>query len=215
MVVVGAPTRSNGYLDALRITSTTVGCASSVLPMWQSKEFPMTTGVWIGIDVSMPRLDYCCGSAGTPAHVPNTPAGYRRLLRRLRPLEIAGIVLESTGAYHLQLTEALQDAGLPVAVITPQLVKWYRDSFGHKAKTDPADARLLAAFGEARSPRPARVPTANERVLRELVARRDDLVVQIGAEKNRIQVARDARIRRHIAAAITAAEQRSSRRSWT
>lgn len=171
----------------------------------------MEAGCWIGIDVSKLRLDYCRGAAGTPAQVPNTPAGHRRLLRVLRKHAFAGIVLESTGAYHLALVETLQDAGLPVSVVTPQLVKWYRASYGEKAKTDPADARLLAAFGEARCPRPARVPTANERVPRELVARRDDLVALIGAEKNRRGVARDARVRRHIEAAITdATRQRTA-----
>lgn len=167
----------------------------------------MATGVWIGIDVSKARLDYCCGAAGVPAHVPNTPVGHVRLLRVLRQQVIAGIVLESTGAYHLAIVQTLQEAGFPVSVITPQLIKWYRESFGRTAKTDPADARLLAQFGEARCPRPSRVPTANERVLRELVARREDLVVQLGAEKTRLQVARDTRIRRHIAAAIADTER--------
>lgn len=163
----------------------------------------MASGCWIGIDVSKARLDYCCGTSAAPAHVPNTATGQTRLVRALRNREIAGIVVESTGAYHLAVVERLQAAGLPVSVITPQLIKWYRESFGRKAKTDPRDARLLAAFGEARCPRPSRVPTPNERVLRDLVSRRDDLVVLIGAEKNRLQVARDARICRHIAASLT------------
>lgn len=168
----------------------------------------MSSGHWIGINVSKARVDYCCGSSGKPASVANTPAGHARLLRVLRTREIARIVLESTGAYHLAIVATLQDAGLPVSVMTPQLIKWYRESFGRKAKTDPKDARLLAAFGEARRPYPSRVPTANERVLRELVARRDDLVALIGAEKNRLLVARDPRIRHHIAASLADAETR-------
>lgn len=167
----------------------------------------METGAWVGVDVAKDRLDYCVGSRGRPAQVPNTAAGHARLVKALRPHGIAGIVVESTGAYHLAVVEMLQTVGVPVSVITPQLITWYRNSYGRKAKTDPADARLLAAFGETRQPRPSRIPTANERVLRELVARRDDLVAMIGAEKNRLQVARDARIRRHIAVAIAAADQ--------
>jgi transposase len=167
----------------------------------------MEGGYWIGIDVSKDRLDYCVSTTGQPAHLPNTAAGRRTLVTRLRRQAPAGIVLESTGAYHILVTEALQDADLPVSVVTPQLIKWYRASYGEKAKTDRADARLLAAFGAARQPRPTRVLTPTERVLRELVARREDLVAQIGAEKNRLQVARDARIRRHIAAAVDDAER--------
>jgi transposase len=182
---VDASRRSNGYLDALRITSTaTSGCIASVLG--REQEHTMAA-VWIGIDVSKDRLDYCCGAKGTPRAVPNTAAGHRSLLIGLRKHPVAGCIIESTGAYHQGLVETLQASGVPVTVVTPQVIKWYRQSFGRTAKTDALDARLLARYGEMHQPDPSRVPTPNERDLRQLVARREDLVAQLVAEKTRRQ----------------------------
>lgn len=163
---------------------------------------------WIGIDVSRDRLDYCCGSTGKPAAVANTAAGHRTLLTRLRARHVAGCIVESTGAYHQGLVEALQEADVPVTVVTPQVIKWYRQSFGRTAKTDPLDARLLARYGEMHQPDPSRIPTPNERDLRQLVSRREDLVAQLVAEKTRrTQCAPSSRLYPHLVAAITACAQ--------
>jgi transposase len=50
--------------------------------------------------------------ANRPVTIPNTPAGWRRLLTRLGTDAPCCIVLEATGKYHLGVTDALADAGL-------------------------------------------------------------------------------------------------------
>lgn len=160
-------------------------------------------GCWIGIDVSQDRLDYGCGATGKPAAVANTAAGQRKLLTLLRKHTVAGCIVESTGAYHRGIVEQLQAAGLPVTVVTPQVITWYRRSFGRTAKTDAIDARLLARYGEMHQPDPSRVPTQNERDLRALVSRREDLVSQLVAEKTRrTQCAPPSRLYPHLDEAV-------------
>ena len=165
-------------------------------------------GCWIGIDVSRDDLDYCCGSAGTPAGVPNTDRGHGRLLTVLRRQQVHGVILESTGAYHQGIVIRLQQAGVPVTVVTPQVITYFRQSFGRTAKTDALDARLLARYGEMHQPAPSRTPTPNERDLRILMSRRDDLVGQLVAEKTRrTQCDPASRLWPHLAVAIARIEQ--------
>lgn len=168
----------------------------------------MAAPVWVGIDVSRDRLDYCCSATGTPATVDNTAAGHRTLVTVLRKRVVAGCIVESTGAYHQGIVERLQEAGVPVTIVTPQVITWYRRSFGRTAKTDPLDARLLARYGEMHQPDPSRVPTANERDLRQLVSRRHDLVTQLTAEKTRrTQCAPSSRLYSFLGEAVAAVER--------
>lgn len=151
----------------------------------------METPVWIGIDVSKATLEGAMGSDGRRFAVPNTATGHRQLLRRLATVSVAGIVVESTGTYHLAVVRAIQAAGFPIAVVTPQLIVRFRQSYGHKAKNDRADAVLLARFGELRQPAPARVATPLEDRLRALVGLREDLVTTRGAYQVRTQMTHD------------------------
>ena len=65
-----------------------------------------------GIDVAKDHLDWTVGSMAEVRQVPNTPAGVRRLVRKLQPLELDRVVLEATGGYERLLFQALVDAGL-------------------------------------------------------------------------------------------------------
>jgi transposase len=59
-------------------------------------------------------------------------------------------------------------------------------------KTDQIDAAIITRFGEVVQPRLAAKPTENEKKLRALVHRRDQILRQIGAERNRLQQTADA-----------------------
>lgn len=146
----------------------------------------MDSPVWIGIDVAKTTLDVALGPDGARVTYPNTPAGHRHLVRDLRRVEVAGLVLEATGPYHLDLVETMQRAGYRPSVLNPQRIHAYRRSTGKRAKNDTADAVLLARFGTQQQPAPARIATPVEQHLRALVARREDLVGIRTAEKTRL-----------------------------
>ena len=63
-------------------------------------------GDCIGVDVSKQHFDWVAGDSGNVARVPNTPAGVRRMVAKLRSREATRIVVESTGGYERVLTEA-------------------------------------------------------------------------------------------------------------
>lgn len=57
------------------------------------------------------------------------------------------VVMESSGHYWLPLASHLRRRGVPVAVVNPLEAKYFAKSRLQRSKSDPADARTLAALG--------------------------------------------------------------------
>lgn len=96
---------------------------------------------FVGIDVSANYLDV---AIGPHLHrVPN-PEGIPSLLQLLPPSSVVG--LEATGVYGRPVACALHRAGHAVYVLNPLMVRSYARSLLTRAKTDKADARLIARF---------------------------------------------------------------------
>jgi len=164
-------------------------------------------GVHVGVDVSKHHLDWAVGPEGGVERVPNSPAGVRRLMSSLRKLDLASIVVESTGGYERSLTDTLAKADLPVVLVNPWRVRRLGEALGILAKTDPLDAQVLALFGERARPIRRPVPSPRQREMAELVRRRRQLVSIIVAEKNRLETASRA-IRKDIEGVVRLLERR-------
>lgn len=63
------------------------------------------------------------------------------------------VVMESSGHYWFNLASHLRRRGYPVAVINPLGAKYFAKSRLQRSKSDPADARTLAALGMCDQPR--------------------------------------------------------------
>lgn len=61
-------------------------------------------------------------------------------------------------------------------IANPRTVREFARALGKQVKTDPIDAWVLATFGARMAPPPRPLPTANERRLEALIARRADVV---------------------------------------
>jgi transposase len=141
------------------------------------------TILYVGVDVAKHELQVCL--AGRAFQIPNTPAGYRRLLDRLRRHPEVQIILEATGGYERGLLDACHQAGLPVSRVEPGRVRHFARATGQRAKSDPIDAQVLVQFGQACQPAPTLPPAPEERALAELVGRRRQLQEWLLAEENR------------------------------
>jgi transposase len=84
-----------------------------------------------------------------------------RWLARHGPID--RVVMESSGHYWLPLAAALHRQSVPVAVINPVSAKAFGKRRLQRTKSDPADARTLAALGMADQPR-TREPLAGVEV---------------------------------------------------
>ena len=79
--------------------------------------------------------------------------------------EVERVVLESSGHYWWPLASHLRRRGVPVAVVNPLEAKYFAKSRLQRSKSDPADARTLAALGMREQPS-AREPLLGSRCAR-------------------------------------------------
>ena len=106
---------------------------------------------FVGMDVSKDTLDVAVLGKRSIEQFANTKKGIAKLVRGMHPLNPKRIVVEATGCYEQAVVLALFEAGLPVALVSPQRVRQYAK--GLLAKTDKLDAHILADFGKHIQPR--------------------------------------------------------------
>jgi transposase len=70
-----------------------------------------------------------------------------------QPEPVARVVMESSGHYWFNLASHLRRQGYPVAVINPLEAKYFGKRRLQRSKSDPADARTLAALAMVDQPR--------------------------------------------------------------
>jgi transposase len=144
---------------------------------------------YVGIDVSKHQLDIFDEAVGVPERIANATQAITQLVARWRCDTL--VVFEATGVYDLELREALRQAGIRFARINPARARDFARASGQLAKTDPIDARMLAAFARAMKPITEQVATPVRNALARLAKRRDQLVAMRAQEKNRRSEADD------------------------
>ena len=88
-------------------------------------------------------------------------SGFDELDRVLARERIERVVMESSGHYWFGIASHLAHRGIPVAVVSPVASKYFAKRRCQRAKSDPADARTLAALGMVDRPR-TRQPLAGQ-----------------------------------------------------
>jgi transposase len=146
---------------------------------------------FLGIDVSKDTLDLGILPGGEFQQFANGPEGQRALIARVRTLPNPMIVIESTGGYERGILFALQDAGVPVALVNARQVRDFAKGLGQVAKNDRLDAFMLARFAQLVAPPPTEKTSPKMRELDALVTRRRQLLELRVAEQNRVAQASD------------------------
>lgn len=146
----------------------------------------------VGIDVSKDRLDVAIAPSGKAFFVGNSHAGIDELVERLKSEHctdgLCVVALEATGGFEMLATAGLSSAGFAVIVINPAQVRAYANAIGRRAKTDPIDAEVIAAFVAATKPEIRPLRDAETQALSALVDRRRQIVQMIVAEQNRLRM---------------------------
>lgn len=139
----------------------------------------------IGVDISKQFLDIYRLPDGEARRFENTKAGHKSLIRWLSDTPVERIVYEPTGPYHRQFELAMTTAGMPLVKVNPRQARRFAEATGKLAKTDLADARMLARMGMALEleARPIGDQILSE--LKELHIARQALVKDRTAAKNR------------------------------
>lgn len=152
----------------------------------------------VGVDVSKEWLDVAVHGAREGRRFANDLGGLEACARWLdggpsaegrAPAADTGtlVVMEATGRLHRLAEAVLMQAGCAVAVVNPARVRHFARAKGLLAKTDRADARVIAEYGAVMRPAPRLEVAPERRELADLVARRRQLVATLAAEKTRFQ----------------------------
>jgi transposase len=159
-------------------------------------------GNWIGIDVSKARLDVHRLPAATAAAFDYDSAGLEQLRAWLGRQPPSLIVLEATGGLETLVVAELAAAGLPVVVVNPRQVRDFARAVGRLAKTDAIDAAVLARFAQDVRPPIRPLPSEDERMLADLIARRRQLVEMQTAETTRLQQTSSGKIAKQLRSSL-------------
>ena len=109
--------------------------------------------IFTGFDVSKDHFDFCTlGGAekSISGKVQFNTEGLKSLLRII-PSD-SHCVMEATGPYHLKLATWLFKKGYAVSVVNPLVIKRFSQMNLRRTKTDKADARIIASYGQKQKP---------------------------------------------------------------
>jgi transposase len=144
--------------------------------------------VWAGIDVAKGSLELCVlrenGSSRNVA-LPHDAKGLATVVRELQSVPVQAVVVEATGGLQRRLACTLQAAKMPVIVVNPRRARDFAKATGRLAKTDRIDAQGLAAMAQRMDLVQRPLPTAAQTTLRDLNARRQQLLDLRTQESNR------------------------------
>jgi transposase len=158
--------------------------------------------VYVGIDIAQERLDVHALPQGATSTYSNSPDGVERLLGYLKKTAPVVVVMEASGGFEIILAAELGAENLPLAVVNPRQVRDFARGIGKLAKTDAIDAYVLAAFAQTNKIEPKPLLSEDERLLKDLVKRRQQLVSLRATEKNRLRRARSQPVHESISVVI-------------
>jgi len=141
---------------------------------------------WVGIDVSGSELAVGVRPSQETSVFVYDADGMTALIAFLEGLKPQLVVLEATGGIEARAAAELYAAGLPVCVVNPRQTRNFAKSLGVLAKTDAIDAIVLARYAEAVKPQVRRLPDEKEQEIKDIVARRRQLIDMLIQEKNRL-----------------------------
>ncbi len=146
------------------------------------------TVINVGVDVGKQFLDICIHENGLYWQVENNPQGIGQLLKRLAHYQVERLVMEATGRYEFNLAQAAYNKAMPVCIVKPLSVRRYAGAIEQLAKTDKIDAVLIAEFAAIVQPRITPRKSKNLIAIKDLIARRRQLMGIRTQELNRVKV---------------------------
>lgn len=154
----------------------------------------MSSSVIVGVDIAKAKFDVARLDAESKykhKKFDNTPEGFALFVAWLAGFgEAAALIcMEATGAYSLPLAEFLVAQGFQVSMVNPAKIAAFAKSELSRAKTDKADAKLIARYARAMQPALWTPPPPEIRELQTLLRRVEQLQEMARMESNRLLTA--------------------------
>lgn len=161
----------------------------------------------VGVDISKDTLDVHLHPAGVARRFGNSQKGRRALIAWLAAVAVARVVFEPTGACHHGFERQMADAGRPLCKVDPRQARRFAEAIGRHAKTDLADAAMLARLAAMLKPPVRPVISAGLDEMKELHVARRALVKDRTAALNRGHTRRVALLKRQAARRLAQIER--------
>jgi transposase len=149
--------------------------------------------VAIGVDIAKDKFDVARLCEGNYRHkkFDNTPQGFAAVLAWLEGFgdNQPWVCMEATGAYSAPLAEFLVGQGCRVSVVNPAKIHAFAKSELSRAKTDKADAKLIARYCLTMRPGLWTPPPQAVRELHALRRRAEHLLEMQQMERSRLDTA--------------------------
>ena len=148
----------------------------------------------LGIDISKAKFDVALlvyGKVKKSRVFENNLVGFKALSHWLVKQDITHLqaCMEATGTYGDELATYLYDQGFEASVVNPAQIKSFSGAQLNRAKTDKADAKLIAQFCASMHPTAWMPPPVHVRELQALVQRLAALLQMERQEQNRFGTA--------------------------
>ena len=148
----------------------------------------------LGIDISKAKFDvalFVDGKVKKSRVFENNLTGFKALSLWLIKYDITHLqaCMEATGSYGDELSTYLYDQGFEVSVVNPAQIKSFSGAQLNRAKTDKADAKLIAQFCASMQLTAWMPPPMHVRELQALVQRLSSLLQMERQEQNRFGTA--------------------------
>ena len=145
---------------------------------------------YVGVDVSQEHLDVHIHPLNIRRRMTNNQQGCAEISALVKPFQPTVIAMEGTGGYELLLAMTLAENKLPVAIVNPRCVRQFATGIRFLAKNDRLDAEAIARYAESAKIEPGFIPDQMRLELKELTARRLQLIQMHNAERCRLERAR-------------------------
>ena len=142
----------------------------------------------VGVDVGKFLLDIYIYERAIHFQDENSAEGIKRILKRLSYYSIERLVMEATGRYEFNFAQAAHQKQLPVCIVKPLRVRRFAGAIEQCAKTDKLDAELIAEFAVKVQPDITPAKSKNLLAIKDLIARRRQLMSMRTQELNRTQI---------------------------
>ncbi len=146
------------------------------------------SSVNVGVDVGKSFLDVCIHEKQIHFQETNNHSGIQNILKRLAHYHVERLVVEATGRYEFSLAEAAYLKALPVCIMKPLSIRRYAGAVEQLAKTDKIDAAIIAEFAAVIKPKPTPQKSKNLIAIKDLLARRRQLMEMRAQELNRLKI---------------------------
>jgi len=151
---------------------------------------------YAGVDISKNALDVSLAGQ-SPCRYTNDAVGIAKLVKALHRLPVpAWVICEPSGGYERDLLAALWTAGITVSLVNAARIRAFARAQGLLAKTDELDASVLREFGEVLQPTALAAPAPERQKLAALVQRREQLIIILSTEEQRLAQCGDASVRK-------------------